>query len=72
MDGGKYSVGVGSAMEEEQLAAQRQTHLGCPIVARYCCLPRTVGCINMSCICHVPKSQATKDDQNNKQVDQAA
>jgi len=39
---------VAAAMEEEQLAAQKQTHLGCPIVARYCCLARAVGCKSMS------------------------
>jgi len=44
MDGGKCPMGVAAAMEEEQLAAQRQTHLGCPIVARYCCLAGEAGC----------------------------
>ncbi|KAK4827994.1 LOW QUALITY PROTEIN: hypothetical protein QYF61_022696 [Mycteria americana] len=38
MDGGKCPVGVVTAMEAEQLAAQRQTYLGCRIVARCCCL----------------------------------
>jgi len=33
LDGGQCLVGVAAAMEEEQLAVQRQTYLGCPIVA---------------------------------------
>jgi len=42
-DGGKWSVGVVTAMEAEKLAAQRQTHLGRRIVARYCCPGRETG-----------------------------
>jgi len=37
-------VGVAAAMEEQQLAAQRQIYLGCPIVARHCCPTGAVGC----------------------------
>ncbi|XP_075267239.1 leucine-rich repeat-containing protein 2 isoform X2 [Opisthocomus hoazin] len=44
LDGGQCLVGVAAAMEEEQLTAQRQTYLGCPVVARYCCPARAVGC----------------------------
>jgi len=36
--------GVAAAMEEEQLAAQRQTYLGCPIVARCGCPSGAGGC----------------------------
>ena len=65
-------MGVAAAMEEEQLSAQRQTHLGCPIVASYCCPARVVGCKSASLDSHVPKSQATEEHQNNQQVDQVA
>ncbi|GAB0205792.1 hypothetical protein GRJ2_003044800 [Grus japonensis] len=44
MDGGQCPVGVVTAVEAEQLATQRQTHLGCPILARYCCPAREAGC----------------------------
>jgi len=35
-----WGGGRAAAMEKEQLAAQRQTHLGCPIMARYWCPAR--------------------------------
>jgi len=54
MDGGKCPLGVATVMEEEQLAEQRQTHLGCPIVARYCCTARAAGCKSTSCGCLGP------------------
>jgi len=38
MDGGKRPMAVATAMEAEQLAAQRQTSLGCPTVERHFCL----------------------------------
>ncbi|GAB0210166.1 hypothetical protein GRJ2_003482400 [Grus japonensis] len=44
MDGGQCPVGVVTAVEAKQLATQRQTHLGCPIVARYCCPAREASC----------------------------
>ncbi|GAB0207774.1 hypothetical protein GRJ2_003243100 [Grus japonensis] len=44
MDGGQCPVGVVTAVEAEQLAVQRQTHLGCPIVARHCCPAREASC----------------------------
>ncbi|KAK4824397.1 hypothetical protein QYF61_014057 [Mycteria americana] len=78
MDGGKCPVGVDTAMEAEQLAVQRQTQLGCSIVARYCC-PGREPVVHL--ICHkkyvhldarVPKGWATEEHQNNQQVDQAA
>ncbi|KAK4810463.1 hypothetical protein QYF61_004243 [Mycteria americana] len=37
-------VRVVTAMEAEQLAVQRQTHLGCHIVAKHCCPGREPGC----------------------------
>jgi len=56
MDGGQCLVGVATAVEEEQLAAQRQTHLGCPIVARYCCLAGQLVVKARHVDAHVPKS----------------
>ncbi|GAB0210165.1 follistatin [Grus japonensis] len=41
--------GVVTAVEAEQLAMQRQTHLGCPIVARYCCPAREASCKAGNC-----------------------
>jgi len=72
MDGGKCLMGVATAMEEEQLAAQRQTHLSCPIEARYCCPAREAVVKVYHVDAHVPKSWATEEHQNNQQVDQAA
>jgi len=50
-------------MEEEQLAAQRQTYLGCPIVAQYCCPAREVGVKVRHVDGHIPKSWATEEHQ---------
>jgi len=59
-------------MEEEQLAAQRQTYLAAPLwqdidawleqlIVKVCHVDA-----------HIPKSQTTEEHQNNHQVDQAA
>lgn len=41
--------GVVTAVEAEQLAKQRQTHLGCCIVARHCYQGREPGCKSVPC-----------------------
>jgi len=61
MDGGKRPGKVTTAMEEEQLAAQRQIHLGCPIVARYCCPAREADCENMSYACPCTRVRLLKN-----------
>lgn len=44
MDGRKCPVEVVIAMEAEKLAAQRQSHLGCCVMAIYCCHGREPSC----------------------------
>ncbi|KAK4820393.1 hypothetical protein QYF61_025567 [Mycteria americana] len=68
----KAGVAIKQTMEGEQLATQRQSHLGCCIVAKHCCLGRELGCKSTHVDAHVPKSRATEEHQNNQQVDQAA
>ena len=63
---------VATEMEEEQQAAWRQTHLDCPIVARYCCLARAGVAKVHHVHPHVPNSGATEERLKNQQVDQAA
>ncbi|GAB0182189.1 hypothetical protein GRJ2_000684200 [Grus japonensis] len=68
MDGGKCPVGVVTAVEAEELAEQRQTHVGCPIAAWLENLIVKVCHVDP----HAPKNRATEEHQNNQQVDQAA
>jgi len=71
-DGGQCLVGVAAAMEEEQLAAQRQIIWATPlwqgIAARLEQLVVKVRHMDV----HVPKSRANEEHQNSHQVDQAA
>lgn len=65
MDGGKYPMGVTAAMEEEQLAALRQTHQSHYNVERYCCLGREHSCNSTSCRC--PRTQELRQWRTSKQ-----
>ncbi|KAK4810789.1 LOW QUALITY PROTEIN: hypothetical protein QYF61_008761, partial [Mycteria americana] len=71
MDGGKCPMGVARAMEADQLAVQRQTHLGCCSVVRHR-YPENIAVKVHHVDAHMPKICATKEHQNNEQVDQAA
>lgn len=57
-------------MEKDQLAVQRETHLGCRSVAP---LPRWRSCLqSTSCRCTIPKSWVTEEYQSNGRMDQGA
>ncbi|KAK4828801.1 hypothetical protein QYF61_000858 [Mycteria americana] len=68
MGGVKCPVGVVTAMEAEQLAAQRQTSWAATYAAHVENLVVKVHHVDA----HVPNSRATEEHQNNQQVDQAA
>lgn len=59
------SFGMVTAIGAEQLAVQKQAHMGHCIVERYCCPGREDGCKGIS----RPKSRDTDEHQNNQQVD---
>lgn len=50
-DSCKCSVGVAGLMEKDQLALERENHLGCCTVARHNCSGREVHCGSLSCRC---------------------
>lgn len=57
-------------MEKDQLAVQRETHLGCRSVAP---LPRWRSWLqSTSCRCTIPKSWVTEEYQSNGRMDQGA
>ena len=51
LDSDKCPLGMVTAMEAEQLAAQRQIHLGHCSVERYCCPGRECSCKSKLCGC---------------------
>lgn len=67
-----FNTRVVTAMEGEQLAAQKKNYLGHCVVERYCIRSREAVCTSIYVDTHISKSWANAQHQNKQQVDRVA